>query len=192
MSLLPYPGLAQLVNRMRTLADIQQPWQGITYRSATPRYATTVDQISGVGSKRHGGRWNPVGIAAIYSSLTPETAMAETFATARYFDMPTHAILPRTFVALQLRLTKVIDLTHGTIRQRLHVSRERMIQTDWRQLLDKDFEPITQAVGRAAVAAGYEAILVPSAADRPHGVNIVVYPENLAATSCATVIAGVG
>ena len=49
-------------------------------------------------------------------------------------------------------------------------------------------EAFAQAVGRAAKAAGFEAILAPSAADAPRGVNAVVFPENLRKGSRWTVL----
>ena len=53
-------------------------WTGIAYRSASPRYASGPDLVSGVGSRRYGARWNPKGaFLAVYVSLDLETAMAE-------------------------------------------------------------------------------------------------------------------
>lgn len=84
---------------------------GEIYRSASPKYANSRDLLTGGGSRRFGGRWNPVGIAAVYGSLTPETAMEETLAHARYYGLPVHASMPRTFVAISFALKSVLDLT---------------------------------------------------------------------------------
>jgi|GEM_PF-6319824 len=46
-------------------------WSGIAYRSARPRYAKQQDILTGAGSKKFGGRWNPrESFAAVYLSLT--------------------------------------------------------------------------------------------------------------------------
>ena len=146
------------------------------YRSVVPEYAKADDLISGKGSFKYGGRWNPPGIAAIYASNSPETAMAETLSHVRYYGLPVHSVMPRMFVALSFNLACVLDLLDGEIRQRLAVSKRRMIQTDWRSEVYAGHEPITQMLGRAVTAVGLEGILVPSSAD-PQGFNLVAFPN---------------
>ena len=82
------PTLEQLQNRLARLKSSAVPFEGVVYRSSTPRYATETDLLTGEGSSRIGGRWNPKGIAVVYASLTPETAMAETLAHNRYYGVP--------------------------------------------------------------------------------------------------------
>jgi RES domain-containing protein len=103
----------------------------LDYRSSTPKYATESDLLTGAGSKMHGGRWNPVGIAVMYNSLTPETAMAETLAQNRYFGIPIEESMPRVFVATLVKLQSVLDLRQGLVRQRLQVSQDRILAVDW-------------------------------------------------------------
>ena len=69
-------------------------------------------------------------------------------------------------------------LTDGSIRQRLQVSRERMVAEDWRRANEKGREALCQAIGRAAFDAGFEGILVPSAQDE-NGRNLIVFPDQL-------------
>jgi len=57
-----------------------------------------------------------------------------------------------------------------------------MVSTDWREERANGREALTQAIGRATYEAGYEGLLVPSAAI-PNGVNLVVFPENLVGKS---------
>jgi RES domain-containing protein len=127
----------------------------------------------------HGVRWNPRGVfRAVYGSLTPETAMGESLAHSRYSGLPPANDLPRVFVAISVRLQRVLDLTPGDARRALRVARERMLTEDWRRARDRGDEALTQAIGRAAFEVGMEGLLVPSA--QPEGgVNLVVFPENL-------------
>ncbi len=134
-----------------------------------------------------GGRWNPVGVATVYASLTPETAMAEALAHHRYYGIPIHAALPRTFVSIEVRLSVVIDLCDGEIRQRLGFSRARMLTHDWREATTKNLVSETQACGGAAALLGWEGMVVPSAADTA-GRNLVIFPQNLSESSRLTVI----
>jgi len=92
--------------------------------------------------------------------------------------LPEHAALPRTFLGVRLELTKVVDLNEGRLRQRLGVSLGRLLNEDWRRINDAGTEAATQAIGRAAYEAGFQGIVVPSAAKRS-GANIVVFPDRL-------------
>jgi RES domain-containing protein len=113
--------LAKLVRRVKAL-------QGIVYRSVSPKYANSSDILSGEGSRQYGARWNPVGIAAVYGSFTPQTALAESLAHANYYQLPIYAAMPRTFVAVEFNLQSVLDLTQGRIRQALAISESRFLR----------------------------------------------------------------
>ena len=66
--------LEKMQKRLRSLVADATVFDGVVYRSSTPAYALASDLISGIGSKLHGQRWNPAGIAVVYTSLTPEAA----------------------------------------------------------------------------------------------------------------------
>ena len=180
------PGSSHLQAAIKWSAEAATPWVGVTFRSAAQAYAAATDQLSGEGSKRHGGRWNPVGVAAVYSSLTPETAMAEALAHVRYYQLPIHRALPRLFVALRFELSQVLDLSSQAALGELGVTPQE-IDCDWRRSSKMASQPMTQALGQAAAAAGVEAIIVPSVADR-EGKNLVVFRTNLLRSSIAEVI----
>lgn len=179
---------ASLIRRLGRLAPQASALKSTGFRSATPRYATETDLLTGEGSRKGGGRWNPRDLAAVYASLTAETAMAETLAQARYYGWAEQAVMPRTFVAISFSLKRVLDLTDGDIRRRLAVSQTRMIQTDWLAEMAAGTVPVTQLLGQAAAEIGLEGLLVPSAAD-PGGRNIVAFPRNFRTPRAAVVLA---
>lgn len=179
--------LDQLKDRLSQLLPSAASFTETVYRSVTPKYAIETDLLTGAGSKRHGGRWNPIGIAVVYNSLTPETAMAESLAHYRYFQIPIEESMPRTFVATMVKLRAVLDLRQGRVRQRLQVSQDRILTVDWRTEVRAGRVPITQLLGRAAAEIGLEGLVVPSAAD-PNGHNLLIFPENLDPSSTATVL----
>lgn len=147
------------------------------FRSAAPRHARR--PLSGRGAHIAGGRWNaPGSFPVVYASLDLDTALAETLAFPRSRARPDHAALPRTFVSFHARLGRVLDLTRGRTRQRLGVSLARMVCGDWRDDLEHGRTCLTHHLARAARDAGFEAILVPSAA-KPGGVNLVLFPDRL-------------
>ncbi len=181
------PTLDQLKGRLTQLLSVASVFSGTVYRSCTPKYATESDLLTGAGSKMHGGRWNPVGTAVVYNSLTPETAMAESLANNRYYGIPIEESMPRVFAATVVKLQSVLDLRLGLVRQRLQISQDRILAVDWRHEVNAGRVPITQWIGVAAAEIGWEGLVVPSAADWK-GHNLLVFPENLSSRSSATVL----
>jgi RES domain-containing protein len=175
---IPGATLEQIMSRLERLLPSSSAFAETVYRSCTPKYANEPDLLTGEGSRRHGGRWNPIGIAVVYTSLSPETAMAETLAHHRYYGIPVEDAMPRMFVAMEARLQAVLDFRQGTVRQRIQVSLDRILKVDWRKEVQAGRDPITQTIGHAASELGWEGMIVPSAAD-PKGHNLLVFPENL-------------
>lgn len=172
------PTIDQLKKRLARLRSSAANYTEAVFRSSTPNYANEADLLTGEGSRRNGGRWNPMGIAVVYASLTPETALAESLAHNRYYGIPLQDSMPRTFVAIAVNLQAILDLRAGTVRRRLQVSVDRILAVDWRKEVGAGREPITQAIGRAASEVGLEGLIVPSAADSK-GHNLLVFPGNL-------------
>jgi RES domain-containing protein len=114
----------------------------------------------------------------VYASTMPDTAMDKAFAHHRYFGIPIHRALPRVFVAISAKLSNVLKLTDGKVRQQLRISQSRMVGEDWRKEQDRGRESLTQAIGRAAYENGLKAILVRSAASST-GEGLVIFPANL-------------
>lgn len=86
---------------------------------------------------------------------------------------------------MKLKLNDVLDLTDGTIRKHLFVSRDRMIDVDWERTQIAGCEALPQAVGRAAYKVGLEGLLVPAKADSS-GANLIIFSKNLQGTSRIT------
>jgi RES domain-containing protein len=82
----------------------------------------------------------------------------------------------------------VLDLTDGTVRHSLGVSDKRLLRCDWRAETQSGKTPLTQAIGLGVYPAGFEGLLVRSAAD-PNGQNLVVFVENLHPGSTLAIVA---
>lgn len=145
--------------------------------------------MNGEGSRKHGGRFNPPRVcAAIYASLDPETAMAETLAHFRYYGIPEHAAMPRVFTALDVSLRRVLDLTDAKVMRELALTADSFLREDWRKLQDAGKESAGQALGAAVFdLEKWEGLLVPSAA-RADGRNVVILPERLSSKSWVRVL----
>lgn len=123
----------------------------------------------------NGSRWNPPGLTAVlHASLSPETALAEYLAVVRRAGLSVQKAMPLVHRAVRCRLRSVLDLRDGGVRRAIKVSEDRLLGADWQREQAMQREAITQAVGRAAFAAGFEGLLTRSAAD-PAGENLVVF-----------------
>jgi len=94
--------------------------------------------------------------------------------------------MPRTVLALEFNLNKILDLTDSKMRRGLRILLKEITHEDWRKLQDAGKESLTQAIGRAVYSAGFEGMIVPSVHVRK-GVNVVFFPENQITTSIARV-----
>jgi RES domain-containing protein len=162
--------------RMRQCVAFAGPWAGCIFRFATVRYANRTDFLAGLGSKKHGGRWNPPGLFnCVYGSLDPQTALAESQATFLAYGIPLDRARPRVLASVSLKLQSVLDLTaHGCLRI-LRVTQKQLISLDWASEQQTGAEALTQAIGRLAWEEKLEAIIVSSA--RANGANLVLFPN---------------
>lgn len=169
-----YPAICAGVRSLKPKAC-----RGILYRACDPAYANTRDLLTGEGSRKHGGRWNAPGIMAIvYLAQSWEGAMAETLGVASRYGFDPSARLPLTLVAVDAVLEAVVELADPQLCAMLKLFPDAIDQCDWRAENAAGREGLTQALGRAAFAAGFHGIIVPSAARCGLG-NLNIFPDNL-------------
>jgi RES domain-containing protein len=184
----PHPDFDRLAAAVVRCMPLVGGWAGDVFRFAVPRWATTAHLLTGAGALHAGGRWHPVGaFRAVYASLDPETALAESLAHYRRFGIAVRDAMPRTLNAVTISLHQTLDLTDGLVRRHLMFSLARMLAEEWWARQASDEEAETQAVGRAAQAAGLEGLIVPSAA-RPGGRGLVYFPDNRRPASVLTIV----
>jgi RES domain-containing protein len=168
-----HPRFAELRDEFRDHPDWFTLWNGTLFRFHTVDFPTAKDVLSGGGARNHGGRWNPPGLATLYGSTTDTTALEEGKANDRYYGVVTKS--PRLVVAIEARLTRVLDLTHPDIRRALDLTLAELAAEDWRKLLAAGKESLTHVLGRAVAEAGGSGLLARSAAVK-RGVNVVIFP----------------
>jgi RES domain-containing protein len=108
----------------------------------------------------------------VYTALDLATVDLELDRAARGAGMTTAMMSPRRLATIQVRLSRVLDLTNVDVRAALEVS-----EAD----LTGDDPAVPQAIGETAHHLGYEAILAPSAAGR--GYALAIFLDNRAADS---------
>lgn len=173
-----HPRFAELRDLFRAHPDWFGPWHGTLFRFQTVDFPAPKDVLSGEGARWRGGRWNPPGLTTLYGSTTDTTALEECKANDRYYGVETKS--PRLLVAIEARLTRVLDLTSPATRRALDVTLTELAAEDWRKLLAAGKESFTQAIGRAVAAAGGSGLLARSATVH-RGVNVVIFPGACAA-----------
>lgn len=138
------------------------------YRAHHPRWS--FDPLSGTGAARHGGRFNPRGMAALYTSLRFETAWRE---AQQGFAFKAQ---PLTLCAYRAECDDVLDLTDPATRE-AHGIRPGELACAWEDLADRGIEPPSWRLARRLREAGIAAILVPSYAPgaTPEDVNAVFW-----------------
>jgi len=172
----------KLFDRIRNCLEKAQSIHTSAFRSAGVRYANEGDIVSGEGASYYGGRWNPVGIKAIYMSLDPLTAVHECYAEFIRYGFSAGVIKPRVIAGVSIRIDRVLNLTEKSIPRLLGITLEKILSEDWQAIQSNEKKSRSQMVGKGARNAGFEGLLVSSARHR-EGKNLVVFPENLLRSS---------
>jgi RES domain-containing protein len=146
----------------------------VVYRHVAPGYAP----LSGDGARRHGGRWNPPdSFGVVYTALDVRTVDDELVRSAARSGIDPATLAPRRLFTIRVRLSRVLDLTDPSVRDRLGVAVDDLTSDDL---------TITRAIGEAANHIGIEAILAPSAAGP--GQVLAVFLSNRAADSILEIV----
>jgi RES domain-containing protein len=121
------------------------------WRAFVPQWAFA--PLSGEGAARFGGRWNPVGAAAIYAARELSTAWAEY----------NQGFVQHPALIVQLKLTEaaLADLTDPVVLTSLAVP-EDIHLCEWRMLLDEGKVPPTHLLRQRLIAADFDGVVYPS------------------------------
>ncbi len=133
-------------------------WQGVGYRAHDPRWTWT--PLSGEGAAAKGGRFNPVGVPALYLALTVEGMFLE---MGHGFG---HRFDPLTICSYAVDVDDVVDMRG-----------EAIASCAWRYEMAMGREPASWALAKRLIADGAAGILVPSFANgaRADMANLVLW-----------------
>lgn len=142
--------------------------QGLVYRAHNPRWSFL--PTSGDGAARHGGRFNPPGVPALYTSRRPEMAWLEAQQAFPFKPQPL------TLCAYQVDCRDIVDLTDMTAREAEDASHDDLA-CPWEYLANSGETPPTWILSHRLIDMGYAGIVVPSFAARASGrdVNVVFW-----------------
>ena len=143
-------------------------FQGTCFRAHDPKWAFS--PISGAGAALKGGRFNPVGVPALYLALTLSGMFKE---MGHGFG---HRFDPLTVCAYAVDVEDIVDLREDAGRVAAGVALDDLA-CPWAYDLTRRRKPASWQVAERLIAAGSAGILVPSFATgaRPGLDNLVLW-----------------
>ena len=136
------------------------------WRAFVPRWAHL--PLSGEGAARFGGRWNPVGLPAIYAARELSTAWAE-----YNQGFVQH---PALIAQLELSGADLVDLTDALVLEELGIA-EDIHRCQWRDAMDRGLVPETHGLTRRLLAEGRHGVVYPSVMS-PGGTCVALWRWN--------------
>jgi RES domain-containing protein len=127
--------------------------RGLVYRAHNPRWAFAPD--SGAGAAQHGGRFNPAGTPALYTSLRIETAWLE---AQQGFPFKAQ---PMTLCAYDVDCEGIADLTDAATRASLNIATADLACA-WEKMMREGRTPPSWQIGQALRASGHAGLLARS------------------------------
>ena len=140
------------------------------YRAHTPQWAS--QPLSGAGAALRGGRFNRPGTHALYLADSPATARAE-------YQQLDSLLPPCTLVTYRVTVQRIVDFRAGYVPGQW-TSLWQEWSCEWRRMiLVEGIEPPSWVLADEVLQAGFAGIVFPSL--RIHGLNLVVFPDQLCA-----------
>lgn len=143
--------------------------RGLVYRAHNPRWAHAPE--SGEGARRHGGRFNPPGTPALYTSLRPETAWLE---AQQGFPFKPQ---PLTLCAYDVDCESIVDLADPAVAGAVGAG-EEVLACAWEDLAGRGLVPPSWHLALRLQELGAAGIKVRSfapGADTARDLNIVFW-----------------
>jgi RES domain-containing protein len=142
--------------------------RALLFRAHHPGWAFAPD--SGDGARRHGGRFNPRGLPALYTATRLQTGWAEAQQGSPFKAQP------MTIIAYRADCAAVADLTDPAVLAAWGIA-PAALGCAWKDLADRGEDPPSWALARRLAAEGCAGALVPSFATGagPQDVNAVFW-----------------
>jgi RES domain-containing protein len=127
-------------------------YRGPLYRALNPIWAR--DPLSGEGARRHGGRFNPRGLPALYTSLSVVAAIREANQVG--------TLQPTLLVSYRADVSPVFDATDPDALARHGMTPAGLADDGWRIRMIAHGRAPTQALAERLIADGFAGMLVRS------------------------------
>ncbi len=128
-------------------------FRGTVYRAHNPQWAWT--PLSGEGARRYGGRFNRPGVAALYCSLSPLTAIREAQPLGRPMQ-------PLTLCAYEVDAEPVFDAADPALLRATGATEADLVCPTWEADMLEGSVAASQRLADRLMAEGYWGMLVRS------------------------------
>jgi len=125
-------------------------YQGKLYRALNPVYAR--EPLSGRGAELYGGRFNPKGMPALYTSVTVITALKEANQAG--------SLQPTTLVSYDADITPLFDTRDGALLHDHGIDAQTLSTPTWRDDMNVFGETPTQRLARSLKNEGFCGLIV--------------------------------
>jgi RES domain-containing protein len=141
---------------------------GPLYRALNPVWASM--PLSGEGARRHGGRFNPRGMPALYTATSVLGAVREANQIGSPFE-------PITLVSYDADIFPIFDATDSAALKRKRIKPGDLAADEWRIAMRSGGISASQSWAQKLFRFGYAGMLVPSyARSAPEGArNLVLW-----------------
>lgn len=142
-------------------------YRGPLFRALNPIYAR--EPLSGYGAALYGGRFNPKGTPALYTSLSVMTALREANRAG--------SLQPTMLVSYDAEIERVFDSRDNAALEEHGIDAAALADPTWRDQMRTAGEATTQAFAHQLVEGGFDALLVRSFAPgaAPDDLNLVLW-----------------
>ncbi len=142
--------------------------QGLAYRAHNPKWAW--EPLSGEGASLHGGRYNRKGLAALYISLDPHTAIREVQPLRR-------PLQPVVLCAYEVDVEPVFDSLEVQNCRDAGISEREISAPNWRMSMYSGSVPASQELAEKLIATGFAGMRFRSfaAGSGPDDLNLVLW-----------------
>jgi len=129
---------------------------GYVYRAHNPEWAWK--PLSGAGAKQFGGRFNSIGVPALYTALTLNGALREASPLGRPFQ-------PITICQYEVDCKAILDTRDANIIRREKITNSELDCKNWRAEMLAGAIPASQSLAERLIKTGYVGMIVKSFAN---------------------------
>lgn len=149
---------------------MSKAYKGLLCRAINPVYAST--PLSGDGSARFGGRFNPKGLPALYMTFSIQTAILEINQVG--------SLQPTTLVSYEADIQNIFNATDPAALSAVNMTVHELSSSTWRDEMRASGVSQTQTFAKSLIDQGFSAMKVPSFARGAQGkdINIVLWSWN--------------
>jgi RES domain-containing protein len=175
----------QLVKVLKKILAQTTPQNYRSFRSTNLKYVT--DPLSALGSALAGGRFNPKGFEALYTSLEIETMIAEMQHYANTDPRLAGRFRPSSILTLEATGLRVLDLSNSEAQSALGTNTQEL-SGNFIRMQNRGLESPTQTLGRINMEHQLFDAVIAESARQDNGKNLVIFSDVADLHNCTVTV----